>query len=158
MCSLTGIHALVWMKTVMCLTVVILYNILIYMFGRKLFPDRPGKLMLFFFSAAVMLFFFGSIYTPAQFLVTRSYEGKAILGNVVLPALLYLVFIITAGGNVFQMLAVELTSARDAALIFFLKPMLAPLLAWLLIGEAITPNMGAGIVLFLIGSAVALWG
>ena len=75
-----------------------------------------------------------------------------------LPALLYLVFIITAGGNVFQMLAVELTSARDAALIFFLKPMLAPLLAWLLIGEAITPNMGAGIVLFLIGSAVALWG
>lgn len=75
-----------------------------------------------------------------------------------LPALLYLVFIITAGGNVFQMLAVELTSARDAALIFFLKPMLAPLLAWLLIGEAITLNMGAGIVLFLIGSAVALWG
>ena len=75
-----------------------------------------------------------------------------------LPALLYLVFIITAGGNVFQMLAVELTSARDAALIFFLKPMLAPLLAWLLIGEAITPNMGIGILLFLIGSAVSLWG
>lgn len=36
--------------------------------------------------------------------------------------------------------------------------MLAPILAWLLIGESISWNMAVGIVLFLIGSGVALWG
>ena len=56
------------------------------------------------------------------------------------------------------MIAVELTSAREAAVVFFLKPMLAPIFAFIFLHEEITPNMAVGIVLFLIGSATALWG
>ena len=88
--QLTGIHPLVYMKIVMSLTVVILYNILIFIISRSLFLDSPRKQLVLMFFAGLMLFFFSSIYTPAQFLVTRSYEGKAILGNVVLPFMIYL--------------------------------------------------------------------
>lgn len=75
-----------------------------------------------------------------------------------LPLLLYIFIIVTAAGNVFHMIAVELTSAREAAVVFFLKPMLAPLFAWMLIGEALHWNMILGILLFLLGSGIALWG
>ena len=91
---LTGIHPLTFMKIVMSLTVVILYNILMFMTGRELFAGSVQKQFVFMLFAGIMLFFFGSIYTPAQFLVTRSYEGKAILGNVVLPFILYLTILI----------------------------------------------------------------
>lgn len=75
-----------------------------------------------------------------------------------LPIFIYICVIVTAAGNVFHMIAVELTSAREAAVVFFLKPMLAPIFAWLLIGESIHWNMAMGILLFLSGSAIALWG
>ena len=93
-CSLTGIHPLTFMKIVMSLTVVIMYNMLLFMIGRELFPESVNRVFVFMFFAGIMLFFFSSIYTPAQFLVTRSYEGKAILGNVVLPFIIYLTMLI----------------------------------------------------------------
>ena len=88
--SITGIHPLTFMKIVMSLTVVILSNMLIFMIGRELFPASLKRQFAFMLFSGIMLFFFSSIYTPAQFLVTRSYEGKAILGNVVLPFLILL--------------------------------------------------------------------
>ena len=91
---LTGIHPLTFMKVVMSLTSVILFNLLMFMIGRELFEGAVQKQLAFMFFVGLMLFFFSSIYTPAQFLVTRSYEGKAILGNVVLPFILYLTLLI----------------------------------------------------------------
>nr|MBQ6241474.1 DMT family transporter [Lachnospiraceae bacterium] len=76
----------------------------------------------------------------------------------VVPALLAICVIVTGAGNVFHMIAVELTSAREAAVVFFLKPMLAPVFALIFLHEEIGLNMAVGIVLFLIGSAMALWG
>ncbi len=93
-CFLTGIHPLIYMKTVMCITVILMYNLLMLAIGRKLFAASRRNRFMFMAAAALMLFFFSSIYTPAQFLVTRSYEGKAILGNVVLPAMLYMTMLI----------------------------------------------------------------
>ena len=59
------------------------------------------------------------------------------------------------------MLAIEKTSAIHASLIFFFKPILAPLIALAVLGEAITSNIVLGILMFLIGSLLgfipALW-
>jgi hypothetical protein len=44
-------------------------------------------MMLF---AGIMNFNFITIYTSSNFLITRTYEGKSLLGNVVLPAILLL--------------------------------------------------------------------
>jgi drug/metabolite transporter (DMT)-like permease len=48
--------------------------------------------------------------------------------------------------------AMEKTSANTAALVFFFKPVLAPILAWLLLHEVIPGHMIVGIVFILIGS------
>lgn len=73
-----------------------------------------------------------------------------------LPWLLYIGAVNTGFGFVCHMLAMEKTSAQTASLIFFLKPMLAPVFAFLLLHEEITANMRLGIVCFLIGSAIAI--
>ncbi|MBE6910153.1 MAG: EamA family transporter [Ruminococcaceae bacterium] len=73
-----------------------------------------------------------------------------------LPWLLYLGAVNTGLGFVFHMMAMEKTSAQTASLIFFLKPMLAPLFALLFLREEITANMWLGIVCFLVGSGIAI--
>ena len=73
-----------------------------------------------------------------------------------LPWLIYLGAINTGLGFVFHMLAMEKTSAQTASLIFFLKPILAPLFALAFIHEEIRLNMWLGILCFLIGSGVAI--
>ena len=52
--------------------------------------------------------------------------------------------------------ALEKTSANETNLVYFLKPMLSPIIAFLFLKEVITVNMWLGIALFLVGSAVAV--
>lgn len=73
-----------------------------------------------------------------------------------LPAFLYICVAVSAGGYVCHMMAIEKTSAREASLIFFLKPILAPLIARLFLHEALTANMLLGIACFLLGSGLTV--
>ncbi len=73
-----------------------------------------------------------------------------------LPSLIYAGIFVTGLGFAFYFLAMEETSAATASLVFFIKPALAPALAFLILHETITLNMGAGIVLMLVGSAISL--
>ena len=73
-----------------------------------------------------------------------------------LPALFYICAINSAAGYVCHMMALEKTSAREASLIFFLKPMIAPIFAFVFIHEEIPLNMVLGILCFLVGSGVAI--
>ncbi len=50
----------------------------------------------------------------------------------------------------------EVTSAQTTSLVFFFKPALAPLLAFLILHEAIPGNMLAGIVCILCGSLASI--
>lgn len=69
---------------------------------------------------------------------------------------LYICVVVTTGGYVCHMLAMEKTSAQTASLIFFFKPILAPIFAFILLHEEIPFNMIIGIVCFLIGSGIAV--
>lgn len=73
-----------------------------------------------------------------------------------LPSLAYICAINSAAGYVCHMMALEKTSAQEASLIFFLKPMLAPLFAFIFLREELTANMLLGIACFLLGSACAI--
>ncbi len=52
------------------------------------------------------------------------------------------------GLRFFHMLAIEKTSAIHGSLVFFFKPILAPLFALAVLGEAVTPPILLGIVCF----------
>ena len=90
-CFLTGIPALVQTKGIMASMVLILTNLLYLFIGRELLGgEDKNKLLGFMFFAGLINFFFISIYTSSNFLLTRTYEGKSILGNIILPAIFYI--------------------------------------------------------------------
>ncbi|MCR4908041.1 MAG: hypothetical protein K5985_04360 [Lachnospiraceae bacterium] len=90
MCSLFALNALSYMKIAMSAFTLLLSNMMYYLIGRKLFGEEQWKCAAMLVFAGLMNFFFSSIYTPSEFLLTRGYEGKALLGNVVLPMIMYL--------------------------------------------------------------------
>ncbi len=90
MCRLTGLHPLIWTKTVMEAVSVILMNTAAYRVGRRLFQERTDRVGLFLFFTGLLQFFFTTIYTSAAFFTTRTYEGKTLLGSFVLPVILWI--------------------------------------------------------------------
>ena len=89
-CNIFKIHPLVWCKTTMAGVTVFLTNMVLFMTGKKLFKDDHLKCLGFIFIADLMNFFFITIFTTSTFLLTRTYEGKSLLANVVLPAVFYI--------------------------------------------------------------------
>lgn len=73
-----------------------------------------------------------------------------------LPMVVYIFICVTGIGFCCYFLAMEHTSAAETSLVFFFKPALAPLLALLILHEAISGRMLAGIGLILCGSIIAL--
>ena len=90
LCDIFNVHPLIWCKTTMAGVTVFLTNMVLFMTGRKLFKDDHFKTALFVFLADFMNFFFITIYTTSTFLLTRTYEGKSLLANVVLPSVFYI--------------------------------------------------------------------
>jgi drug/metabolite transporter (DMT)-like permease len=74
-----------------------------------------------------------------------------------LPSLIYIGIFVTGLGFAFYFLAMDETSASTASTVFFIKPALAPILAFFILNEAISPNTAAGIVFIMIGSCLILF-
>ncbi len=89
-CQIFKIHPLMQTKIIMSSITVLLTNMLYFMIGRELFEDKKESIVWMMLFSGVIHFFFITIFTSSNFLITRSYEGKTLLGNVVLPAILYI--------------------------------------------------------------------
>lgn len=73
-----------------------------------------------------------------------------------LPQLAYIGVGVTGIGFASYFMAMEATSAAEASLVFFIKPVLAPIFALVILGTPITLNMVLGIILMVIGSGISL--
>ncbi len=73
-----------------------------------------------------------------------------------LPGILYICVVNTGIGFACYFKAMEVASVQKTSLIFFFKPILAPILALVLLHEIIPLNMVAGILLILIGSLASI--
>ena len=87
-CRLLGIHPIVQAKLVMSCMNVITANLIIYQIGKRLFDGNRKKADLMAVFTCVLQLFCGTIYSSGTFFFTRSYEGKAILANIAIPAVL----------------------------------------------------------------------
>ncbi len=65
---------------------------------------------------------------------------------------LFICIINTGVGFACYFKAMEMTSARETSLVFFFKPIIAPLFALAILGEEIPLSMMIGIVFILLGS------
>ena len=136
-------------------------------FGKKRTPRFGG------IAVTCLSFLFGATELVALLLFGRTAAGASLYGALglkifidvplfenipasAIPALLYICCINSAAGFVCHMMAMEKTSAQEASLIFFLKPILAPIFALIFLKEEIPLNMIVGIVCFLIGSLCAI--
>ena len=90
LCSLLHIHPLLWCKITISCTAMILTVMVLYMTGNKIFSGDMKKISVFILFAVIADFFMITIYTTSAFLMTRNYEGKCLLGNVVLPGIFYI--------------------------------------------------------------------
>lgn len=132
-------------------------------FGKKRTPRFGG------IAVTCLSFLFGATELVALLLFGRTAAGASLYGALglkifidvplfeniplsALPALLYICCINSAAGFVCHMMAMEKTSAQEASLIFFLKP----IFALIFLKEEIPLNMIVGIVCFLAGSLCAI--
>lgn len=85
---MTGIHATIVSHTILPLVLIPLTYLIYYEIGRKLFKEKKEQLPSYM-TIVCMLHIFGnvSIYNNATFLLMRTWQGKSMLANVVIPAI-----------------------------------------------------------------------
>ena len=82
---------------------------------------------------------------------------KPILAGITLsnlPTILYLGVAVTGIGYYLYFMAIHACGPSNASIVFFLKPMFAPIIALIVLQEAITWNIVVGIALLLTGSFI----
>ena len=118
----------------------------------SLFGGAELLLLLLFGRTGAGAAFFTALKLPL-FIGAPLFGG---LTKAAVPWLLYLGVVNTLGGFGFHMLAMEKTNAQTASIVYFLKPMLSPLIALAVLREEIKLNMWLGILCFLVGSGFAI--
>lgn len=139
-----------------------LYNVI----GRTR-SDRCGGITLtcasFLCGCAEMLVIIGLSHIPT---VASGMKGAGlamfsdipVFSALTLPSFLGLLYVgicVTGLGYTFYFLAMEATSAATTSLVFYIKPVLAPVFALILLHEAISGQMMLGIAFIIVGSLIA---
>ena len=87
---LSGMPAVTVAKVVLPVALISMAYAVYYLFARVLFPGKGRQRALFLvFAELLVLFGNQSIYTAENFLIARSRQGKAALGSIVIPFLLF---------------------------------------------------------------------
>lgn len=108
--SKSGIHATIVSHTIMPLVLIPLSYLMYYEIGKRLFRgnlrDDTGRVFHrenfpIFMILMAMFQIFGnvSIYTSETFFLTRTWQGKAVAGSLVIPALIWMFLWIYDGGE-----------------------------------------------------------
>lgn len=83
------IHPLKQAKLIMPEIIIITVNIIYYNIGLLLFNNDRKKTSMMLFLIFLLNLYSYTIYTSSTFLLTRTYEGKSILANLIIPGMIY---------------------------------------------------------------------
>ena len=100
----SGIHATILSHTVIPLFFIPLVYLIYVEIGRILFRERQPVIPVFMIVVSLLLMFGNvSIYTPATFFLMRTWQGKALVANMVFPMIfwmfLWMMEDVKRGGN-----------------------------------------------------------
>ena len=125
-CQRFGIHPLIETKTVMVAVIAWLTSMVHYRLGNRLFQGKKEAVAIFMLLALVLTIFTYSAYTTSSFFVYRTYEGKAITGNVSISFVICLLLKLYESGESrefwLQCLLVAWGSVAIASSAMFLVP------------------------------------
>ncbi len=89
---MSGVHATIIAHTILPLVLIPITYWIYLEIGKKLLKRDRHKLPVYMIFICIMQIFGNvSIYTNATFFLTRTWQGKSLLANVVLPAIVWLV-------------------------------------------------------------------
>lgn len=92
--SVTKVHVAIFAHKIFPLVIIPLSYYLLYKIGEVLFPNKKEAQLLFTLLMNVWrVFGFVSYYTTETFFLLRTWQGKSIAGNFILPAILWLFLI-----------------------------------------------------------------
>jgi drug/metabolite transporter (DMT)-like permease len=102
------------------------------------------------FTQTSMTFIIGALMLMVVLFVT----GRPVVSGLIPNAfpVLYVGIIVTGGGYLFYFLAIRYADVTTGSVVFFLKPVFAPIVAVIVLGESISWNMYIGIALILVAS------
>ncbi len=83
-----NLHALKQAKVIMPQIIILVTNILYYQVGMILTENNRKKSALFVFWIFLINLYSNTIYTSANFLLLRTYEGKAVLANTIITGII----------------------------------------------------------------------
>lgn len=88
------IHPLKQAKLIIPQIMALFTCILYYQIGLRLFHGNKKKADCLVCITILLDFFSNTIYTNSTFLLTRTYEGKSILANIIIPGMIYCFIVI----------------------------------------------------------------
>lgn len=92
---MAGLHAAVVAHTMLPVMLIAMTYAIFWMIGERLFPEKDGKLPLFLiFTQLLVLFGDFSFSSAENFMIARSRQGKAALGSIVIPFIVYLMIVL----------------------------------------------------------------
>lgn len=83
-----NLHAMKQAKVIMPQIIILITNILYYQVGMVLTNNNRKKSALFVFWVFLINLYSNTVYTSGNFLLLRTYEGKAILANTVITGII----------------------------------------------------------------------
>lgn len=86
--KITGIHPLIITHSIIPIIFISISYILWWEVGKYLFRDYEKRWIFFLFINVLNIFGNTSVYTQASFLLFRIWQGKALLPNVIMPAVM----------------------------------------------------------------------
>lgn len=86
--KMTGIHPLIITHSVIPVIFILISYVLWWELGKVLFKDADKRWIFFLFINLLNIFGNTSVYTQSSFLLFRIWQGKAMLPNIILPAML----------------------------------------------------------------------
>jgi len=99
MCRLSGLKALIQTKTVMTASIIMIIQCIYYLVVQELFGEDKKAQFIMLFLMTFLNFTFITIYTSHNFLLTRTFEGKAVVANLVLVVIAYLYMLLLKEHN-----------------------------------------------------------
>lgn len=137
----SDIHATVVSHMVMPVLLLSLSYLLYFEIARHLFKDRESRPVFMIVMALFQIFGNVSIYTNETFFLTRTWQGKAVAGSLVIPAILWLLLLLfedrkkgekADGGLWLLLLCVNMTAGICSSIAVFLVSLLLALTAVIL--------------------------
>lgn len=89
---MSGMHATIVAHSVLPLVLIPLTYGIYFQIGKKILRREKHKLPIYMIFISILKIFGNvSIYTSSTFFLTRTWQGKSLLANVVLPAIIWLI-------------------------------------------------------------------